>query len=1006
MKHWSAYLCSTAAIAAAWSVPALAASLDAPKSFDIPAQSLDTALLAYSRQSGLQVVSSSPAIARKATSGVQGVKTPREALQALLRGSELSFVSAGDRTVTIVNRPAEAARPGVTRIVAETVVMQAGAPAATAGATVAPPPPPPADEVLGEVVVTATRQSDTVNRVPLSVTAVTQRTLDQQGVKNVQDLARTVPGVTFRRSGGEANPTVTIRGIGSALGSPTTGIYLDDVAIQKRDTNGAYSGNGSPFPQLFDLERVEVLRGPQGTLYGGSAQGGAVRFITPTPSLTRYSSYARTEVSHVEGGGTSYEAGVAVGGPIVQDKLGFRVSAWGRHTAGYLDHVSLFTGKEFAKDTNKRNAAAYRITLLWQPFEGLRITPAVYWGKEHFADTDTFSENIPELTFRSGVFTNQGTTQSGVRYDFPNTTFTGGTFGPFNWLGRDKSYVGFYPDMTSTPTLVQSPRDGKLFVPSLTLDYDAASWLSIKSITAVTYDLSKGYNGSGLGGHRNTVFPNVTNPQFVTAASITAATPNGTAIPGGVGNTLIFIPGYTQRYTEGHYYFQRNGFSQEIRFSTPADRPLSIVAGLFFSNQRYHLRLEEPGNEEQSAIWLRGVGEEWFMGTTNLLNDGKGTPAQVGVAGLHAYRAQYFRDREKAAFGEVSYRFLEKFKATAGVRVAEIEVDYLQYTNGSVFGNTGGFVGSPAPPTIVTNPNQGHPFANQPGDPTFNIITGAQKERPISPKVGLSYQATERNLFYVTYSTGYRAGGINQPAPPGNCAPTLAALGITTTPTEYASDKIASYEGGAKLRLFNRLQVNTSVFYIDWKNPQITQRLTQCGHTYVDNAGKAHSKGVDVEATGRFGPITLSGSVAYTNAEYDETVMTKVPAGVTPQVVVSKGDELGAPKWQATFSAQYDFSLFSRNAYIRADAQYSGRYLRTPGPASFSYSPLVYRGAPTTFVTARAGLNFGRIDASIFVTNLTDEESRLNVGNTPPSLAVTGSTYRPREIGLQLTYRQ
>jgi outer membrane receptor protein involved in Fe transport len=865
--------------------------------------------------------------------------------------------------------------------------------------------PQSADELLGEVVVTANRTTDTVNRVALSVSAVTQRTMDQQGVKNVQDLARTVPSVTFRRSGGEANPTVTIRGIGSALGSPTTGIYLDDVAVQKRDTNGAYSGNGSPFPQLFDLERVEVLRGPQGTLYGGSAQGGAVRFITPTPSLTRYNAYARTEVSATEGGGASYEAGVAVGGPIIQDKLGFRISAWGRHTGGYLDHVSLFTGQEFAKNTNRRNASSYRLTFLWRPHEKISVTPAVYWGKEHFADTDTFSENIPQLTYASGVFTNQGTTQSGVRYDFPNTTFTGGVYGPFNWLGPAKSYTGFYPNMTDKPSLVQSPRDNKLFVPSLTVAVDPTDWLNVKYISSYTYDLSKGYNGSGLNGHRNTVLPNVTNPQFVSAASITAATPNGTPIPGGIGNTLLFIPGYTQRYTEGHYYFQRNGNSQELRFATPADRRLSVVAGLYYSNQHYHLRLEEPGNEELASIFLRGVGEEWFMGTTNVAPDGKGGPLPVGVAGGHAYRAQYFRDIEKAVFGEVNYRLTDKLKATAGIRVAEIKVDYIQLTSGSVFGNTGGYQGTPRPPAVITNPNEGHPFANQPGDPAYNIIQGKQKESPVSPKLGLSYQATEQDLFYVTYSTGYRPGGINQPAPPGNCAPTLAALGITTTPTEYASDKIKSYEGGAKVRLFGTLQVNASIFYIDWKNPQISQRLTQCGHTYVDNAGSAHSQGGDIQANGRFGPFQVTASVAYTDAVYDETVLTKVPPGVAPQVVVSKGDELGAPKWQAAFALQYNTQVLGRDAYIRGDYQYSGKYLRTPGPASFSYNAVSYRGAATHFVTARAGVNLGRVDASLFVNNLTKEEARLNVGQSPPSVAVTGQIYRPREYGLQLTYR-
>ena len=95
------------------------------------------------------------------------------------------------------------------------------------------------DELLGEVVVTATRQTSTVNRVPLSVSAVGQQTMDQQGIKDVQDLARNVPGVTFGREGGEQRTSPFDPGHRSNLGSPTTGVYLDDVPIQKRDTNGA-----------------------------------------------------------------------------------------------------------------------------------------------------------------------------------------------------------------------------------------------------------------------------------------------------------------------------------------------------------------------------------------------------------------------------------------------------------------------------------------------------------------------------------------------------------------------------------------------------------------------------------------------------------------------------------------------------------------------------------------------------------------------------------------------
>jgi len=160
-----------------------------------------------------------------------------------------------------------------------TIAATAAAPAATAATAVTAPP------AIEEVVVTATRQTDTVNKVALSIAAVTQKNLDQQGIKNAADLTRVIPALTLtNQTAGVA--TFGIRGIVASVGAATTGVYLDDTSVTKRANAGVSQNNGAPVPTLFDLERVEVLKGPQGTLYGGSSQGGTIRFITPTPSLT------------------------------------------------------------------------------------------------------------------------------------------------------------------------------------------------------------------------------------------------------------------------------------------------------------------------------------------------------------------------------------------------------------------------------------------------------------------------------------------------------------------------------------------------------------------------------------------------------------------------------------------------------------------------------------------------------------------------------------------------
>src|SRR5690348_15615331 len=130
-----------------------------------------------------------------------------------------------------------------------------------------------ADTTLEEITVTATRTSDTVNRVPLAVTAETQKSLDQQGIRTIADFAATVPSLLLTGQEASGLATVSIRGIRqTSATAATTGFYLDETALQKRAAAGFGSQNGTPIPPLFDLERVEVLRGPQGTLFGGGSE--------------------------------------------------------------------------------------------------------------------------------------------------------------------------------------------------------------------------------------------------------------------------------------------------------------------------------------------------------------------------------------------------------------------------------------------------------------------------------------------------------------------------------------------------------------------------------------------------------------------------------------------------------------------------------------------------------------------------------------------------------------
>ena len=348
------------------------------------------------------------------------------------------------------------------------VHAQAEAPAA------APIPESASNQLLGEVVVTATRRSDTVSHVPLSISAETQESLDKQGVKNITDLARTVPSLTISAQlGGVA--TYSIRGLvaGAGATSPTTGVYLDDIPLQKRNGANANQANGTPTPPIFDLERVEVLRGPQGTLYGGSSEGGTVRFISPDASISRYSAYGRTEVSSTEYGSPSYEGGVAVGGPIVVGKLGFRASVYDRHTGGYIDIVNPYNnGTVRYKDANASDDKSLRLAVRWDATDRFSARFS-YFLSEQSQESNTNSYVLPingTITTPSVCYNRiAATTVSTVNPSTPVPCPAGPipvtmfqrpavTYGPFNYLS--KPFQSF--DRAEFPT------DTKFQAPSLT----------------------------------------------------------------------------------------------------------------------------------------------------------------------------------------------------------------------------------------------------------------------------------------------------------------------------------------------------------------------------------------------------------------------------------------------------------------------------------------------------------------------------------------------------------
>ena len=237
---------------------------------------------------------------------------------------------------------------------------------------------------LNQVVVTAQRRSENIYNVPISMAAYSNSDLLRRNITSLNNIAAQTPGINYREFG--ATSFIAIDGItqdagGSVagIGPNTVAIYINDVPLQTRYETAAVS---SANPLVFDIDHIEVLRGPQGTLFGSSAEGGAIRLITPTPSLTRYTGYAIGGFSDIlGGGGQGSQFGVAYGGPIVPGTLGFRVSAWTQHTPGYVNNESAIFGGVNQSNANSSNSYVLQGAMLWKASDVFSALFRIYYQK-------------------------------------------------------------------------------------------------------------------------------------------------------------------------------------------------------------------------------------------------------------------------------------------------------------------------------------------------------------------------------------------------------------------------------------------------------------------------------------------------------------------------------------------------------------------------------------------------------------------------------------------------
>lgn len=319
---------------------------------DVPVQALPSALIALSAEAKVQVIMPGNRLDGVMTRGVKGRMRLRQALTILLHGTTLTFHETAPRTITITT----ASPPPVKR----------GRKTANDESYVKPESSPPVSS-LQEIVVTANKRAEPLDIVPVSVSVLTSRSLDQLGADQLSDYIDYLPNVFLVGSGATGYGKIYIRGITTIGSGSTVGVYIDDAPFGS-STNFGNGGNLQPDLDPSILEQIEVLRGPQGTLYGSGSEGGMIKYVTRAPDLEQANGGLSEEFSSIDDGGDGYALRASGSVPIIPNEVALEASVYQRQDPGFIDNLA--TGR---KNTNFNTSHGGYASLLVKPSDRLQI---------------------------------------------------------------------------------------------------------------------------------------------------------------------------------------------------------------------------------------------------------------------------------------------------------------------------------------------------------------------------------------------------------------------------------------------------------------------------------------------------------------------------------------------------------------------------------------------------------------------------------------------------------
>ncbi|OYX33803.1 MAG: TonB-dependent receptor [Caulobacterales bacterium 32-69-10] len=756
-----------------------------------------------------------------------------------------------------------------------------------------PPEASVADPVEAEaIVVTAQGREQRLQDVPISVTTTSGAALEKQTILNLEGLSVRQP--SFRISQSPASDYVAIRGVGSSANigfEQSVGTFVDGLYRgRSRDTRSA----------LFDLDRVEVLKGPQTTFFGNNAIAGAVNITTRKPGR----SFAANGSAFYAPGTGEYIAEGGVTLPV-NDRLSFRLAARQSGMDGYIKNTLRQDDGPHLDDT------IGRLSMAWKPVDGVSVDARIDVGR--MRDTGVFDIELLQCP--------------------PSAAFGAPSGGCSRYLAANNGVIDDKLDWRSAanPSFYNN-------------DFVEGAWTTKVELGRSTLSFTTGYF------HHD--YHLLNDPVPIPGAQ------GGSAVGTSAGLPISLYETYGQ-------------FSQEVRFASPADAPVSYIFGAYYQHGQLDVDLYQ-------GFFFAPVA----AATGGLL------PAATPIAGLIAAKE---RSDSYSGFAAATWNMTRSLRLNLGARYTQVDKrDERSATIG-----TSSALPTPATFVPVSAAAQTPLFAAV-GVDRGGFATPRRSDNKFLPTASLQYDLAKGAMLYASYSEGFKAGGYS----------------IGTTASTFEPETVKAYEAGVKSTLFdNRLTLNLAGFYSRYRNMQETSTVIAGGvvRQVVANAAQSIVQGVELSATLLVTPgLTLNTNLGYLSSEYADYPngpCTTLQLAVSARCVqdLSGVARAFAPKYSGNIGLSYRRPVGGRmQATFDANAYFTSRYLVVPTGD--------YRVAQPGYAKVDLRVGFGpddgRWEVAVVGKNLTDKLTASYRQIVPGATGALGALPdAPRSIGIQGSFR-